>query len=44
MRVLAVFLVVSAGTVAKAPCQKKNPMTKGGKVHNTNVFQENFIN
>jgi hypothetical protein len=42
--VLAVFLVISAGDGAKAPCHKKKPMTRAGKVQSSIVRQEIFIN
>lgn len=38
------FLVISAGDGAKAPCHRKKPMTKAGKVQSSIVRQEIFIN
>jgi len=37
-------LVISAGDEANAPCHKKKPMTKAGKVQSSIVRQEIFIN
>jgi hypothetical protein len=41
--VLAAFLLVSAGTPAKAPCQKKKPITKANTDQSATTLQENFI-
>jgi hypothetical protein len=40
---LAAFLPVSAGALAKAPCQKKKPITRANTDHSATTLQENFI-
>jgi hypothetical protein len=43
MRVLAAFNPALAGDEENAPCQRKNPITRSGRVQSNITLQESFI-